>query len=41
VQALRLALMTPALSRGNFLLDVSIEMTRQQLLPIARGGDVV
>jgi len=33
--------MTPALRSGNFCLDVSIEMTREQLLPIARGGDVL
>ena len=41
VQALSLMLVTAALSMGNFLLDMSIETTRGQLIPIAGGGDVL
>src|SRR6266404_284559 len=41
VQALGLTFMAAALSMGNFLLDISIETARAQLLPIAGGGDVL
>ena len=41
VQALSLMLVTAALSIGNFLLDMSIETARGQLIPIAGGGDVL
>lgn len=41
VQALGLTFMTAALSVGNFLLDISIETARAQLIPIAGGGDVL
>jgi len=41
VQALSLMLVAAALSMGNLLLDMSIETARGQLIPIARGGDVL
>src|SRR5258705_4412854 len=40
VQALGLTFMTAALSIGNYLLDISIETPRAQLIPIAGGGGV-
>ena len=40
VQALGLTFMSAALSIGNFLLDISIETARAQLIPIAGGGGV-
>lgn len=41
MQALGLSFMTPALRSGDFLLDISIEMTRPKLLTIACGCDVL
>jgi hypothetical protein len=41
VQALGLAFMAAALRTGNFLLDVSIEMTRLKLCSITRCCDVL
>ena len=41
VQTLSLMFVAAALSIGNFLLDMSIETARGQLIPIAGGGDVL
>jgi hypothetical protein len=41
VQALGLAFVATALSTGNFLFDVSIEITRMKLISITRRCDVL
>src|SRR6266478_5795548 len=41
VQALGLTFMGAALRMGDFLLDISIETPRAQLIPIAGGGGVL
>jgi hypothetical protein len=41
VQALGLALVATALRTGDFLLDVSIEMTRLKLVSITRCRDIL
>jgi hypothetical protein len=41
VQAFGLTFVAAALSHGNLLLDVSIEMTRLELVPIARCCDIL